>query len=876
MTPRLASPLRLTWLLLLAVACAPEPSPEVPEGAELESAEAAITLPPSYTDAQVTAIARPTALAFTPDGRLLITTQPGQLRVYANGALLPTPALDLTARLCTNSERGLLGIAVDPAFATNRYIYVYYTFNKFNTCTTNITNVAVNRVSRFTLPDTNVVAASSELVLLDNIPSTAGNHNGGDLHFGQDGLLYISVGDGGCQLGDPTRCAGQNTTARRLDVMLGKMLRIRKDGSIPTDNPWYAAAGSRRCGNPAGVPTGTGPCQENYATGLRNPFRFAFQPGTNTFFINDVGQGVWEEIDEGIKGADYGWNTREGHCANNSTTSCGAPPAGMTNPIFDYKHGTNDASSPFQNCNSITGGTFAPVGAWAPGDDNAYFFSDYVCGKVFKLTRGAGGAVSVSAFATGLGGSSAVTLRFGPSSAGQALYYTTYANGGEVRRINYSGTTNRPPVAAVTASPTAGSTPLTVSFNGGGSSDPDGDALTYLWNFGDGSAVVQTTTPTTSHVYTTAGAFTASLTVRDARGASSTQAATVRIDAGNTAPVVTITSPAAGLRFRVGQTLVLTGSATDAEDGQLPDSSLRWEALLHHDEHTHPLLTPTTGNNLTLAAPSPEDLAAVNTNYVEIILTATDSQGRSTTVTRDVLPIIVDVALGSVPSGLTLQVNGTSFTTPATVKSWPGYTLNVSAPAQADSTGAWKVWSAWSDGGARAHGYLTPDGASSLTATYKDGLRARVNFQPAGAPVPAGYVADAGLVFGARGNGFSYGWNADNSALARDRNSATSPDQRYDTFNHLQKAENPNASWELAVPSGRYSVTLAAGDPDHFDSVFRLALEGQLALSGTPNTSTRFFTSTASVTVTDGRLSLTSGSGAANNKINFIDVEQQE
>ena len=875
MTPRRLHPLHFPWLMLLALACAPDPSLEGTDGAELESAAAAITLPPSYTDALVATVGQPTALAFTPDGRLLITTQPGRLRVVSGGALLPTPALDLNSRLCTNSERGLLGVAVDPAFATNRHIYLFYTFNKFNTCTTNITNVAVNRVSRFTLPDTNVVDPASELVLLDNIPSTAGNHNAGDLHFGQDGLLYISVGDGGCQLGDPSRCAGQNATARRLDVLLGKMLRIRKDGSIPTDNPWYAAAGSRRCGNPAGVPTGTGPCQENYATGLRNPFRFAFQPGTNTFFINDVGQGLWEEIDEGIKGADYGWNTREGHCANNSTTNCGAPPAGMTNPIFDYKHGTNATGSPFQNCNSITGGSFAPAGAWAPADDNAYFFSDYVCGKVFKLTR-SGGTVSVSAFATGLGGSSAVTLRFGPSAAGQALYYTTYANGGEVRRINYTGTNNRPPVAAVSASPTTGATPLTVAFNGGASSDPDGDALTYVWNFGDGSAVVQTTTPTTSHVYTTSGAFTASLTVRDARGATSTQAATVRIDVGNTAPVPTITSPATTLRFRVGQTLVLTGSATDAEDGTLPDSRLTWEALLHHDSHTHPLLTATNGNNLTITAPAPEELAAVTTSFVEVRLTATDSAGRTTTVVRNVLPNIVDVTLASVPSGLSLGVNGSTVTTPVTLKSWEGYTLNVTAPAQADGTGAWKVWASWSDGGARAHGYVTPATASTLTATYKDGLRARVNLQPAGVATPAGYVADTGLVFGARGNGLSYGWNADNSAQTRDRNSTSSPDERYDTITHLQKAENPNATWELAVPSGRYRVTLAAGDPLHFDSVFRLVAEGQLVLSGTPSTGTRFFTSSADVTVTDGRLTLGSGTGASNNKVNFIDVEQQE
>lgn len=699
-------------------ACAPsEEEARAPD--DLGVTSAAITLPPAYSEALVTRVERPTALDFTPDGRLLITTQPGQLRVVSGGVLLPTPALNLAPKLCSNGERGLLGIAVDPVFTITRHVFLYYTYNKLNTCAANTPNVPVNRVSRFTLSDANTVDPASELVLLDNIPSTASNHNGGDLHFGTNGYLYISVGDGGCQLGDPSRCAGQNTTARRLDVPLGKILRIRKNGEIPPSNPFAATPGSRRCGNPAGVPPGTGPCQEIFATGLRNPFRFAMRPGTSSFLINDVGQGVWEEINEGILGADYGWNTREGHCANGSTTDCGPPPAGLTNPLFDYKHGANSPGSPFQGCDSITGGAFAPAGAWAPEDDGAYFFSDYVCGKVFKLTRSPGGAVTVSAFATGLGNSSAVTLRFGPAGAAQALYYTTYAGGGEVRRISFTGTRNRLPMAVLSASPTQGATPLTVTFNGGASSDPDGDALTYLWSFGDGSPEAQTSSATTRHVYTTSGVFTATLRVRDSRGGTSAQAATVRVDAGNTAPTVTINSPVTGLRFRVGQVLVLTGSATDAEDGPLPDSRLTWRAVLHHNEHTHPLLTATSGNNLQLVAPEPEDLQAVTENYVEVLLTATDSWGRTTTVSRDVLPRIVDVALSSVPSGLRLEVNGTSFTTPTVIKSWERYTLNVAAPPQLDDQGVLHVWTSWSDTGARVHGYLTPASNSSLVATFQ-------------------------------------------------------------------------------------------------------------------------------------------------------------
>jgi hypothetical protein len=148
----------------------------------------------------------------------------------------------------------------------------------------------------------------------------------------------------------------------------------------------------------------------------------------------------------------------------------------------------------------------------------------------------------------------------------------------------------------------------------------------------------------------------------------------------------------------------------------------------------------------------------------------------------------------------------------------------------------------------------------------------RVNFQPPSAPAPAGYLVDGGLVFGARGNGQSYGWNADNGAQTRDRNSTLSPDQAYDTLTHLQKAANPNATWEIALPSGSYTVRIVSGDADNFDSVFRIAAEGVLTVSGTPTTSNRWLEGTVTVTVTDGRLTLSNAAGGRNNKICFVEI----
>lgn len=665
--------------LLVAVAFLEQPAANV-TGA---------SVPANFTDTTLFNVSSPTALAFTPDGRLLVNTQPGVMRIYQNGALLPTPAMTIPAgKICSNSERGLLGVAVDPDFATNHFIYVYYTFQKNGNCNITYDNGPVNRVSRFILGDDNLVAVdwnttptTGETVLLDNIASY-GNHNGGDLHFGQDNLLYISVGDGGCSITNGSNCQGNNDNARRLDILYGKILRINKDGSVPTSNPRFNDSGSRRCGDPAGAPGGTGPCQEMFAWGLRNPFRFTFQPGTNQFYINDVGDVTWEEIDVSQANADYGWNVREGFCPRASTTNCGAPPAGMTNPIFAYQHGT---------CNSITGGAFAPTGVWPAPYDGAYFFADYVCGKIFRLT-GTPGNYTAQDFVTGMGGGSAVTLLFGPYKGTQALYYTTYAGGGSVNVLSF----NRAPTAAISANPTSGLAPLTVNFNGSGSTDPDGNntIANYIWNFGDGSPILTTTTATTSHSYA-AGTYTASLVVQDNLGLSS-NTATVSI-AVNSPPTPVIDSPVQGTTFAVGESISLTGHASDQQDGPLPQSSLAWYVVLHDGVNAYPFLGPVYGNN-SFTAPAPPNLPAAANGYLEIQLKATDSDGASTVVTQALQPKKVNVTFHSVnpTTGVSVNVNSTSLTTPVTVVSWQNYVLNVTVPHQTISAQA-KVFSVWSD-----------------------------------------------------------------------------------------------------------------------------------------------------------------------------------
>src|SRR5688572_5993540 len=221
---------------------------------------------------------KPTAMAFAPDGRLFVCEQDGALRVIKNGALLAAPFASLTVN--SVGERGLLGVAFDPGFESNRFVYVYYTATTPN---------VHNRVSRFTAIGD--VAQGNETILMDLEPLGATNHNGGAIHFGVDGKLYIAVGENAVS-------SNSQTLANRL----GKILRINADGSIPADNPFYNQA--------------SGVNRSIWALGLRNPFTFAVEPVSGSLHINDVGQSTWEEINLGVAGANYGWPATEGPTSN--------------------------------------------------------------------------------------------------------------------------------------------------------------------------------------------------------------------------------------------------------------------------------------------------------------------------------------------------------------------------------------------------------------------------------------------------------------------------------------------------------------------------------------------------------------------------------
>jgi len=363
-----------------------------------------------------------------------VTSKSGQLHVFdQNGNELSSPALDIGSRVCSNSERGLLGVAVDPDFEDpgNSYVYLYYTYKKHGACPDHMPasrKNPVNRVSRFVMTNSVIDPdPDKEQILIDNIPSPNGNHNAGDLKFGKDGYLYVSVGDGGCNYARPSRCQYENSASRKRHVLLGKILRLTPDGGIPPDNP-YTGPGSARCNETGHTEPGKN-CQETFVRGFRNPFRFAVDPDGPDLWVNDVGGARWEEIDEVEAGADYGWNLCEGRHDNperRGRVNCDG--SKYTGPIHEYNHSTN--------CESITGGAFVPNdGSWPDEYDDSYLFADFVCNRIFEL-RPDDTSFDRTPFANVANGGP-IAMAFSPSGT-KDLYYTTFAGGGQVRRIAYT------------------------------------------------------------------------------------------------------------------------------------------------------------------------------------------------------------------------------------------------------------------------------------------------------------------------------------------------------------------------------------------------------------------------------------------------------
>jgi glucose/arabinose dehydrogenase len=326
-------------------------------------APAAASGPPPDLDLELVAggFTRPVVVTHAGDGsgRLFVVEQAGRIKIIRAGAVLGTDFLDITSQVdSTGGEQGLLGLAFHPDYSNNGFFYVNYTHDPPGD------GPDVTRISRFevSLADPDVALPASEAVLM-TITQDFSNHNGGDVHFGPDGYLYIALGDGG---------GAQDPNARGQDLasLLGKILRIDVDGgfpyAVPANNPFVGDAGA---------------LDEIWSYGLRNPWRFSFDLATGDLFIGDVGQGMVEEIDfqpaGSAGGENYGWSCMEGDVVQDFNPCDGTP---LTPPILVYDHGLGCAVTGGYRYRGIIGGLHG-----------RYVFGDYCSGRIWFGVPDGGG-----------------------------------------------------------------------------------------------------------------------------------------------------------------------------------------------------------------------------------------------------------------------------------------------------------------------------------------------------------------------------------------------------------------------------------------------------------------------------------------------------
>ena len=627
-----------------------------PRVEELE-ARRLFAVPSGFSETRIgPAIPRTSSMALAPDGRIFVSEQDGDLRVIKNGDLLDEPFVSVAVTGEDSGERGLIGTAFDPNYASNRFVYAYYT--------TRVDGAVRNRVSRFTASGSNPDRATggSETVIFET--DTLGSstfHNGGSLHFGPDGKLYISVGE---------NSVGSN--AQSLSNVLGKMLRINKDGTIPTDNPFYNQTSGRD--------------RAIWARGFRNPFTFAFQPGTGRMFINDVGSTKFEEINEGVRGANYGWPGTEGPTSNSA----------FKTPFYSYAHNGGDGA--------IAGAAFYnPANPTFPRDYlGDYFFGDYGTGVLKRIDTN---TKAVSTFNNDA--EDIVDVDVAPDGS---LYYLLRHKG--VFRVTPA--TSGPPVIAVQPQSRTVADGQNVTFSVTASGN---GPFTYQWqrngsNIGGANGSTFSLNPARDS--DDGDAFR--VIVSNAAGSVTSSTATLRVLDGSP-PTARIVTPTWDALYRGGTTINFSGIASDAEDGTLPASAFRWEVLFHHANHTHPAAGPFTGAR-SGSFFIPDRGETSDFVWYRIHLTVTDSSGLTRSVFRDVLPRKSQITLATNVPGLDLTLDGAPVDAPLTDRAVVGIKRSIGAPLTQTVGGKVYSFAGWSDGGGRVHDITTPSANTTYTAIY--------------------------------------------------------------------------------------------------------------------------------------------------------------
>jgi glucose/arabinose dehydrogenase len=710
----------------------------------------------------------PTVISFAPNGRVFVAEKSGLIKVFDGlGDTTATQVADLSDEVYNFWDRGLLGLAVDPQFPADPYLYVLYTRDALpggepqewgspgvlgDPCPGPPAGpgalgdgcVVSARLARLTL--TGDVMSEPPTPLITDWCQQYPSHSIGDLNFGPDGALYVSGGDGAAwhlatdygQDGNPVNPCGdppsppgtlltpptaEGGTLRSQDIrtpsspsdptgLNGAILRLDPDtGQGLPGNPHFGSSDANE--------------RRIVAYGQRNPFRFTLRPGTDEVWAGDVGRGTWEEINRIVDPTDatsdnLGWPCYEGVprqdrfedanldlCDNLYDEGAGA----VVPPYFTYHHDTSivpGETCPFGS-SSISGLDFYQSGPFPNSYDGALFFADYSRDCIWAMLPGGNGLpdpATIQVFDAGA--ANPVDLEVGPQGD---LFYADF-NGGTIRRVTYSEG-NRPPTAVATATPDSGPAPLQVQLDASGSSDPDGDTpLDYAWDLDEDGQFDDSTQATLMHTFTQPGTHDPAVRVTDPDDASGTDS--VSVQAGNSPPVAQIDEPTFADLWAVDETVDFSATATDAQQ-TLPPSAFDWEVIIDHcpsNCHEHALQEFNDVMAGSFSAPDHEYPTSLRLD-----LTVTDAGGLTDTDSVTIDPRTVDLTLSSVPAGLELTLNEVPTTAPFTRIVIEGSQNSVIAPTDQVLGGENYVFGSWSDGGAATHN-ITADQTETLVATF--------------------------------------------------------------------------------------------------------------------------------------------------------------
>lgn len=664
----------------------------------------------------------PTAFAFTRDKHIFIAEKGGKVRVAVYGidgsyTLLDTPFIDLSNEVNNFSDTGLLSVVPHPDFPQKPFIYVYYVYKAPNTAIgTNgggvgrLLQIKASPANPFiasTAPDArNIIIGKNSTdnnigdilslngtgcqnagqYIEDCIPVDSGAHAGAELAFGHDGALYLSIGDGASFNGaDPRALRAQD-----LRSLSGKLIRVNPEtGAGYEDNPFFDGNVNR---NQSKV----------LAYGFRSPFRIAIHPTSNDIYVGDVGFGLWEEINIVAQNSqrNFGWPCYEGGF-HNSLRQPGYEQDADTKQQCSllYERGINAVSPAVYAWTherpgaAVILGDFYTGTIWPTEFHHALFFADHNLGWI-KAMQANGDVKQLVAGYKGI-----VDIKFGVDGN---LYFASIGSG-TISRVQYGASINRPPVADATANMLMGDAPLLIHFSAANSYDPDAQTLTYLWRFGDGETSTQANP---SKLFTKRGIYTVKLIVTDTDGA--TDQASLTIDVGNNRPQLNMAVANKDGRYDVGDVIKFSGSANDAQDGDL-SARLRWSVNLLHNDHKHFDEFTTIGANGQFVVPDHGD----NTS-LELCASITDNDKYTAQKCIFLFPNYLSLTLKSFPPGLNLIYAETLYKTPAIIQTIKGSSARVTAPPQPNCR-----FEYWFDGGDVSHNIIMSDTSQVVTAFYQ-------------------------------------------------------------------------------------------------------------------------------------------------------------